>query len=109
MANNYQQEWDAYRLRKRNLVVLLVAQFFGLIPFVMLVALVNRKLSSTTSLVMPAAIAWCLWYLSTIVRLRIFPCPRRGENFFGGGSLTESMGRSSRECVYCGSRIFSDS
>jgi DNA-directed RNA polymerase subunit RPC12/RpoP len=109
MTNTYQQEWEAYRTRKRNLIVLLIAQFFALIPFLMLVALIDRKLFSATSLVMPAAIAWGLWYLSTIVRLRIFPCPRCGKNFFGGGSLTGPMGRRTQECVYCGLHIFADS
>ncbi len=58
MTNSYQEEWEAYRVRKRKLIVLLVAQFVGLIPFVTLVALIDRKVFSTTSLVMPAAVAW---------------------------------------------------
>ena len=79
MTTSYQEQWQAYRVRRRNLVLLLLAQFIGIIPFLSFVAFIDRKLFSVTSLVMPAAFVWALCYLSTAFRLRSFPCPRCGK------------------------------
>lgn|GEM_PF-3065846 len=113
MTHGYQEQWQAYRVRKRNLTLLLVAQFFGIIPFLTLVAFIDRKVFLATSLVMPAAWMWGLWYISTVFRLRIFPCPRCGKNFFGNipdwSFFTKPRAFFGRECVNCGLRKFANS
>ncbi len=115
MADGYLEQWQAYRVRKRNLTILLVAQFLGFLPFVTLVAFIARKVFSATSIVMPAACVWGLWYVSTAFRLRIFPCPRCGKNFFGdvfpNWSLPFLKPRAffGQECAHCDLRKFANS
>jgi hypothetical protein len=112
VTDGYQEQWQAYRVRKRNLTLLLIAQFLGIIPFLTLVAFIDRKVFSATSLVMPAAWVWGLWYISTAFRLRIFPCPRCGKNFLGGMFTWYRNPRAylfGRECFYCGLRKFANS
>jgi len=104
VTTSYQEQWQAYRVRRRNLVLLLLAQFIGIIPFLSFVAFIDRKLFSVTSLVMPAAFVWALWYLSTAFRLRSFPCPRCGKNFLDSIFNSYRNPRAylfGRECFYC--------
>ena len=54
MAQSYHKQWQDYPVRHRNLVLLLIAEFVGTIPFLVLVAFVDRKVFSGTSLVMPS-------------------------------------------------------
>jgi hypothetical protein len=111
VTTSYQEQWQAYRVRRRNLVLLLLAQFIGIIPFLSFVAFIDRKLFSVTSLVMPAAFVWALWYLSTAFRLRSFPCPRCGKNFLDSIFNSYRNPRAylfGRECFYCGLRKFAD-
>jgi hypothetical protein len=113
--NRYQREWEAYRLRKRRLVVLLLAEFLGLFPFLLLVATIDRNAFSSTSLVLPAGLVWGALYMITGYRLRVFPCPRCGKNFFAGIThdpadlLTRPKAFLGRECVHCGLHKFAES
>jgi hypothetical protein len=111
MSQSYHEQWQDYRVRHRNLVLLLIAQFVGTIPFLVLVAFVDRKIFSGTSLVMPAAWVWGLWYITTAFRLRRFRCPRCGKNFLGNMFDWYRNPRAfllGRECFYCGLRKFAD-
>ena len=111
LTTSYHEQWQAYRVRKRNLVLLLIAQFIGLIPFLILVAFIDHKLFAGTSMVMPAALVWGVWYISTAFRLRRFPCPRCGKNFLGNEFDWYRNPRAylfGRECFYCGLRKFAD-
>jgi hypothetical protein len=113
--SHYQHEWEAYRVRKKRLVVLILAEFLGFFPFLALISFIDRKLFSSTSLVFPAAVAWTALYVFTGFRLRVFPCPRCGKNFFAGilhdpaDLLTRPKALWGRECVHCGLRKFADS
>jgi hypothetical protein len=113
--NRYQHEWEAYRVRKRKLVVCTIAVFLGFFPFLLVVAFIDRKLFSSTSLVFPAAFVWAAFYMFTGSRLRVFPCPRCGKNFFAGifhdpaDLLTRPKAFLGRECVHCGLRKFAES
>src|SRR5258708_6052964 len=104
-GDKYQREWQAYRRRRNRLAVYIAAEFLAFLPFVALVATVERRLFSTGNLAMPAAICWAGLYLFTGSRLRNFPCPRCGRNFFGGFFATPGnvMGR---KCANCGLRKF---
>jgi hypothetical protein len=106
---SYKHAWETYRARNTRIVVCLFAEFFGFLPFLLLVATIDRKLFSTTNLVMPAAILLAVLYLYTISRLRTFPCPRCGKNFFGGffgAHLTSRGAFFGRKCVHCGLRKY---
>ena len=86
----------------------MIAEFLGFIPFVGLVSVASRKLLSGTDLAFTAALLWGMLYLYTGSRLRSFPCPRCGKNFFGGivgdSSLLFSRPKAffGRQCAYCG-------
>jgi hypothetical protein len=113
--NSYQREWETYRARKTRLVIWIVAVFLGFPPFLTLVAFIDRKLFSSTSLVFPAAFVWGALYMFVGSRLRVFPCPRCGKNFLGGvfhdpaDLLTRPKAFLGRECVHCGLRKFAES
>jgi hypothetical protein len=104
--NLYEKDWKEYRIRRKRILVLIVAEFLAFIPVVALVAIVERKLFSTAYLGFPTAVVWGTLYLSTGFRLRKFPCPRCSKNFFGkmGGPLVFFGQR----CAYCGLRKYSD-
>jgi hypothetical protein len=113
--NGYQHEWEAYSVRRRKLVLCIIAVFLGFIPFLLLVAFIDRRLFSSTSLVFPATLVWGGLYLFTSLRLRVFACPRCGKNFNGGffhdpaDVLARPKAFFGRECVYCGLRKFAES
>jgi hypothetical protein len=109
--NSYNHDWETFRAHKRRIVVCMFAEFFGFFPFLLLVATIDRKLFSTTSLVPLAAFIWAALYLFTLFRLRSFPCPRCKKNFFGGffGSLSTLSTPAAffgRQCVHCGLRKY---
>lgn len=112
--NRYQREWETYRARKTRLVIWMVAVFFGSFPFLALVASINRKLFSSISLMFPAALIWAALYMFVAFRLRVFPCPRCGKNFFAGifhnpaDLLTRPNAFLGRECVHCGLQKFAE-
>lgn len=101
----------AFRKRKRGLTLLMGIQFFGFLPFVALVALLDRKAWSSTALVTPAVFAWLSWWASTVFRLRRAHCPRCGSNFYGGVFPHPSIAIRPRvilglRCAYCGLRRY---
>jgi hypothetical protein len=82
--HKYRRQWQAFRSRRNLIAVLLVAEFLGFLPIVALVASVERRLFSADKMFFPAALLWGALYIFTASRLRNFPCPRCGRNFFGG-------------------------
>lgn len=112
--SDYESEWKRYRVRRRWIVACAIVEFLAFIPVVGAVAVVSRKLLSSTDLALPAAVAWGILYIFTGSRLRKFPCPRCGKNFFGGilgdSSLLFSRPRAflGRQCAYCGLEKYSD-
>jgi hypothetical protein len=102
-ANNYKSGWETYRRRRNRIVLYMVAEFLAFIPFVGLVATVGRLLFATNNLAMPAAWIWGVLYLYTISRLRSFPCPRCGQNFFGGFFAIPGVVLGNK-CANCGLR-----
>ena len=104
--NLYEGEWKRYREHRTKIIVLMVTEFLAFIPVVALVAVVERKLFSTSHLALPAALVWGVLYLYTVSRLRKSPCPRCGKNFFGkiGGPQVLF----DRKCAYCGLRMYAD-
>jgi len=114
--NRYQHEWDVYRARMRRRGAIVVAVFLGTIPFLLLVAFIDKKLFSSTSLVLPAFFVWGALYLFIALRPFVFVCPRCGKNFFTGGRLSGASELWKKpktlfglECVHCGLRKFADS
>ena len=112
--NRYQHEWETYRARKRRLFACAPAMFVGFFPFLLLVAFVDRALFSSTSLVGPAGLLWGTLYMFLGYRLRVFPCPRCGKNFFAGifhdpASFKRWRAFLGRECVHCSLGLFADS
>jgi predicted RNA-binding Zn-ribbon protein involved in translation (DUF1610 family) len=99
--NQYQSQWQAFRRRRNRIAALLFAEFLTFLPFVLLVVTVERRLFSTDKMAFPAAMLWGAVYIFTGSRLRSFPCPRCGKNFFGGIVATSGnvLGRS---CANCG-------
>ena len=102
-ANCYQNEWENYRKRRNLIVLFMVAEFLAFLPFVGLVVTAERLLFKTNSLTMPAALIWGALYLFTISRLRSFPCPRCGQNYFGGFFATPGNVLGNK-CANCGLR-----
>jgi hypothetical protein len=113
--NGYERAWETYRARNVKLVAWIIAIFLGCIPFLTLVAFLDRKVFSSTSLVFPAFLAWGAIYIFVGSRLRVFPCPRCGENFSGGifynpaYLLTHPRSFLGRECAHCGLHKFAES
>jgi predicted RNA-binding Zn-ribbon protein involved in translation (DUF1610 family) len=85
----------------------LVAEFLGFLPFVALVASIERHLFATNKMFFPAALSWGALYIFTVSRLRKFPCPRCGRNFFGGFLATPETVLA-RNCANCGLRRYAD-
>ena len=113
--NLYQNEWEAYRLRKKKLIFCGIAVFLGVFPFLSLVAFIDRKLFSSTSMVFPASLVWAAFHMSIWFRLRVFSCPRYGRNFSAGifhkpaDLLVRPNAFLGRQCVHCGLRKFAES
>jgi hypothetical protein len=97
---DYHCEWERYRQRRNRIALYLVVEFLGYLPFVALVVSAERRLFGTTNLGLPAALAWGALYLYTGSRLRSFPCPRCGKNFFAGLFATPWK-ILARKCAHC--------
>jgi|SRR6266566_6469716 len=100
-ARKYERQWRAFRSHRNRIALTLLVEFVAFLPFVAVVAIVERRLLSTDRLFFPAALLWGALYMATASRLRNYPCPRCGKNFFGGFFATSAtmMGRS---CANCG-------
>src|SRR5271154_2498404 len=59
--------------QRTKLGFILVAKFLALIPFLLCVALVQQKLFGSKNMVMPAAISYGIFYVSTVFQMRKFP------------------------------------
>jgi hypothetical protein len=101
----YQRQWQAYRTRRNVIAIVLVVEFLLFLPFVALVVGLEKHLFSTDKSFFPAALLWGALYIFTASRLRSFPCPRCGRNFFGGFFATPEtvLGR---YCANCGLRKY---
>jgi hypothetical protein len=92
----------------------MIVGFLAFVPVVGAVAVGSRKLLSSTDLALPAAVAWGILYMFTGSRLRKFPCPRCGKNFFGGilgdARILFNSPRAffGQECVFCGLEKYGD-
>lgn len=115
--NDYSTQWAAYLTHKGKIVRLLLLELAAFFPSLFLIAYLQSRQSPPRSLVVPAIYAWLPILLITAFRLRFFPCPRCGKNYFGGvPSLFNPvlLIRSPRAfagwaCVHCGLRKFADS
>jgi len=94
-ASGYQREWVDFRKHRNRILLYLVFEFLGFMPIVGLAAMIDR------SFTFPAGLVWGAVYLFTVSRLRNFPCPRCGKNFFGGFFGTAENFRA-LECANCG-------
>jgi hypothetical protein len=84
------------------LAILVCVEFLAFIPFMGFVEPVLRRvLSGDKTAFLATFLMFAALYLFTGSRLRSFPCPRCGKNFFG-----EVFGRSGsflgRQCANCG-------
>ena len=102
----YRHQWLAYSARRWRLVVLLCIEFLAFIPFMALMEKTLKRAFRTGDLAFLAAfLLFGTVYIGTGTRLRSFPCPRCGKNFFGGFFATpETM--LGRNCANCGLRKF---
>jgi hypothetical protein len=105
--DNDQNKWLVFRKRRNRIALYLLAEFIAFLPFVTLVVTVERRLFSTDKMAFPAALIWGALYLFTVSRLRSFPCPRCGKNFFGGFFATPGnvLGR---KCAHCGLQRYAE-
>jgi hypothetical protein len=112
--SDYSMEWKVYLARKRKLVRLLLAELLAFFPSLFLIAFLERRPSSSTSLMRLAIYAWAAIWVITAFRLRFFPCPRCAKNFFGGfffdvGMLLKSpTAFFGLKCAHCGLRKFAN-
>ena len=101
-AHQYKGQWQAFRKRQARLFGLLVIEFAALIPCVAIVdAIVKRLLPVDRLAFVPAFVLFGAVYVITLTRLRSFPCPRCGKNFYGG-FLATSKTVWARNCANCG-------
>ena len=106
-AHKYQRQWQAFRWRRTWLGALLIAEFVAFFPFLILVATIEEDLFSTKNAVFAAALLWGTVYVFTAFRLRKFPCPRCGENFFFG-LFDRPRNVLGRRCAKCGLPRYAD-
>lgn len=84
-TRRYQSQWQAYRARRNWLGLVLCIEFLAFIPFMALMERVFRHFVPAGNFAFLAASAIvATLYLFTVSRLRSFPCPRCGKNYFGG-------------------------
>jgi hypothetical protein len=105
----YQHQWQAYSARKWRLFVLLCVEFVAFIPFIVFSEKALKYVFPTGDLAFVTAnLVFGTVYIVTATRLRNFPCPRCGKNFFGGFFATPEtmLGRS---CANCGLRKYEGS
>jgi hypothetical protein len=103
-THQYQSQWQAFRKHRNKIALLLAAEFVAFLPFVALVVSVERHLFSRRNAGFPSALIWGALFAFTGLRLRIFPCPRCGKNFFGGVFGTGNV--FGRSCANCGLRRY---
>ena len=78
-----------------------IGEFLAFPFFIGLVMHVGKRFFSFSHLWLPATVCWGTLYLFTLSRLRTFPCPRCGKNFFGG-FLGNPRNLLNRTCENCG-------
>ena len=86
--------------------VLVCVEFIAFIPFIVFMERLLRHLFPTGDLpFLTASFMFGALYFFTGSRLRRFPCPRCGKNFFGGFFATPRtvLGRN---CANCGLRKY---
>ncbi len=105
---NYQNDWLAFRKRRKRLAILLVVEFLGFLPFVGLVVTIEKHFFSTARMAIPAAFFWGALYLFTGSQLRRFPCPRCGKNFFGRVFARSGGDLRGQKCAYCGLQRYAE-
>jgi hypothetical protein len=105
---NYQNDWLAFRKRRKRLAILLVVEFLGFLPFVGLVVTIEKHFFSTARMTFPAAFFWGALYLFTGSQLRRFPCPRCGKNFFGSVFARSGDDLRGQRCAYCGLQKYAE-
>lgn len=103
--HKYQRQWQAFRRHRNLIVALVIAEFLGFFPFLLLAAVVERSLFKTHGVSFPVVILYGALYAVTGSQLRRFPCPRCGKNFFGGVLATSSTMMGSK-CPNCGLRRY---
>jgi len=103
----YQRQWQRMRNRRNLFAVVLVIEFLGFFPFGILVTSVERRFGLADKIFDRAMLCYGILYMLTASRLRRFPCPRYGKNFFGGFFATTEtvMGRN---CANCGLRRYAE-
>jgi hypothetical protein len=103
--HQYRRQWQAFRKHHNLIVALILAEFIGFFPFLLLAAAVGRALFKTNGVSFPVVILYGALYAVTGAQLRRFPCPRCGRNFFGAVLATfETM--MGRKCPNCGLRRY---
>jgi DNA-directed RNA polymerase subunit RPC12/RpoP len=103
--HQYQRQWQAFRKHRNLIVALIIAEFLGFLPFLVLATVVERTLFKKTGVSFPVVILYGILYIVTGSQLRRFLCPRCGKNFFGGVFATfETM--MGRKCPNCGLRRY---
>jgi predicted RNA-binding Zn-ribbon protein involved in translation (DUF1610 family) len=85
---------------------LLCVEFVAFIPFIVVMEKILKRMFPSGDLAFfVASLVFGSGYIYTASRLRSFPCPRCGKNFFGGFFATPetAFGRS---CAHCGLRKY---
>jgi hypothetical protein len=101
-THKYQRQWEAFRWRRSWLGV-----FAAIFPFVILVATVEKDLFSTNNAALPAFLLWGALNVFTAFRLRRFPCPRCGKNFYFG-LFDRPRNVLGRRCANCGLQRYAE-
>jgi hypothetical protein len=105
-AHRYQNQRRAYGARRSRLGILICVEFLAFIPFTAITERALRPLFPAGDTAFLAAfLMFGALYLFTGSRLCSFPCPRCGENFFGGffAAPRTLLGRN---CANCGLRKY---
>ena len=106
-AHRYQSQWQAYRERRTWFGVLICCEFLAVLPFAALVSSGEKRLFSTDKMFVPAFLVWGALCVFTGFRLRRFPCPRCGKNFFFG-LFDRPRNVSGQACANCGLRKYAE-
>ena len=105
-ARRYQSQWQAYRARRTLLGVLVCVEFVSFIPLTIFAERALTPLLPTgNSAFLVTSLMFGAVYLFTVLRLRSFPCPRCGKNFFGGFFATPETVWG-QDCANCGLRKY---
>ena len=105
--HRYESQWHAYRERRNWLGVLIVVEFLAFFPFMALMKYALSLVFPTGNTAFLASfLMFAAVYLFTGSRIRTFPCPRCGENFFGGVFFATPRTVLGRKCANCGLRKY---